>query len=99
MRVLRSRYLIRVIASSVTQEYSTVAAANGSNDWKLYSSICRAVTVNSITPNVNARDEFLNTPRKSFVSDGMTVRKPIGNSTSVSYTHLRAHETVLDLVC
>ena len=37
------------------------------------------------------------TPRRETLED-LFVRKAIG-ATAVSYTHLRAHETVLDLVC
>ena len=39
----------------------------------------------------------------SFPPAGMTIKYvvpfPPGGLTAVSYTHLRAHETVLDLVC
>src|SRR5665811_2551367 len=43
-------------------------------------------------------------PRQRRGGDGPAVRRPAGQShpdatQAVSYTHLRAHETVLDLVC
>src|SRR5665811_2550926 len=38
---------------------------------------------------------FLDLPAQGFVRDGERARMP----EPVSYTHLRAHETVLDLVC
>mgnify|MGYP007111972406 CR=1 FL=1 len=34
-----------------------------------------------------------------FLADGTSATTLNGSITSVSYTHLRAHETVLDLVC
>ena len=38
----------------------------------------------------------------AFITEALSVRQilaHLGEPTSVSYTHLRAHETVLDLVC
>src|SRR5665811_1347750 len=39
-------------------------------------------------------------PRNTILDVARTPRAtPVGTTTAVSYTHLRAHETVLDLVC
>ena len=54
------------------------------------------------------RDRFdtpiINQPQVAILGTGSVVRRPVVAMTedggeTVSYTHLRAHETVLDLVC
>ena len=63
------------------------------------------------TPQNGRRNAYRNHPPHPGVANAMSVKRPtttrknrnimipVPRSSSVSYTHLRAHETVLDLVC
>ena len=52
----------------------------------------------SLAPALNAKGVVAKSP-PSADPEGETRPPSAGKSAAVSYTHLRAHETVLDLVC
>src|SRR3546814_18047020 len=62
-------------------QYISVAPANASKAWKVYSCIVRATPVNSIRPRIDAKALFLITPRNSDVNGGRMIRNAIGNRT------------------
>src|SRR3546814_2958048 len=58
-------------------QYISVAPANASKAWKVYSCIVRATPVNSIRPRIDAKALFLITPRNSDVNGGSMIRNAI----------------------
>ena len=56
----------------------------------------RQVLATAITSAVSSWGGIVST---SSLDAPFTTRSPVMTTTTVSYTHLRAHETVLDLVC
>ena len=57
------------------------------------------VAFRSVETAVHTFDAYRKTNPDSLVWSPPSVIKKLETSGAVSYTHLRAHETVLDLVC